>query len=192
MSIHDARARYTRMVIREQFLALLKEKPAAKITVKELCAACDINRATFYKHYRDIFDLMEQLERQLLQELDTLLESQHNRNLVALYVQILTWLEPHGDDWLVLGSGNGDPSFYEKMSRRCCERTYPWLARQQSKLREPEQRMLYAFLSQGTGGILHAWVRGGMQEPVTQVAEFLACATEQLINGLAAQQDQPD
>ncbi len=26
MSIHDARARYTRMVIREQFLMLLKEK----------------------------------------------------------------------------------------------------------------------------------------------------------------------
>ncbi|MCD8366781.1 MAG: TetR/AcrR family transcriptional regulator [Clostridiales bacterium] len=186
MSIHDARARYTRMVIREQFLALLKEKPAARITVKELCAACGINRATFYKHYRDIFDLMEQLEQQILQEQAALPESQHSHNLIDLYVQILTWLEAHGDDWLVLGSGNGDPSFYKELSRCCCERAYPWLARQQSKLRESEQRMLYAFISQGTGGILLDWVRGGMQEPVTQVAEFLACATEQLINGLAA------
>ena len=51
MSKTDARVRYTRRVIKESFLALLHEKPINKITVKEVCEAAEINRATFYSHY---------------------------------------------------------------------------------------------------------------------------------------------
>lgn len=62
----DARVRYTRMRIREAFLACLAEKPVSKITVKELCDMAEINRATFYKHYADPFDLLDKLEGEAL------------------------------------------------------------------------------------------------------------------------------
>lgn len=47
----DARVRYTVHMIQNVFLELLKEKPVAKITVKEICEHAEINRSTFYKHY---------------------------------------------------------------------------------------------------------------------------------------------
>ena len=41
----DARVRYTVHMIQNIFLELLKEKPIAKITVKEICERAEINRA---------------------------------------------------------------------------------------------------------------------------------------------------
>ena len=41
----DARKRYTQMVLKQSFLKLLKEKPVNKITVKEVCALAQLNRA---------------------------------------------------------------------------------------------------------------------------------------------------
>ena len=62
----DARKRYTQMVLKQSFLKLLKEKPVNRITVKEVCAPAQLNRATFYAHYSDCFALMESIENELI------------------------------------------------------------------------------------------------------------------------------
>ncbi len=62
----DARVRYTQRVLKESFLSLLREKPINKITVKEVCELAELNRATFYAHYSDCFELMENIEQELL------------------------------------------------------------------------------------------------------------------------------
>ena len=71
----DARVRYTVHMIQNVFLELLKEKPVAKITVKEICEHAEINRSTFYKHYQDVYDLMEKLENEAVEAFEKLLDS---------------------------------------------------------------------------------------------------------------------
>lgn len=61
----DRRTLYTRMLIREALYELLKDKHLAQISVKEICERADINRATFYRNYMDIYDLYEKLEEEL-------------------------------------------------------------------------------------------------------------------------------
>lgn len=63
---NDARARYTKRRIRECFFELLKDTPLNKITVKSICDKAEINRTTFYRYYSDPFDLMEQIEYELI------------------------------------------------------------------------------------------------------------------------------
>ncbi|HIZ78592.1 MAG TPA: TetR/AcrR family transcriptional regulator [Candidatus Lachnoclostridium stercorigallinarum] len=58
----DIRVEKTKRSIVSAFLELRAEKPLEKIRVKELCGRAEINKSTFYAHYRDIFDLAEQLE----------------------------------------------------------------------------------------------------------------------------------
>ena len=70
----DARVRYTVHMIQNVFLELLKEKPVAKITVKEICGHAEINRSTFYKHYQDVYDLMEKLENEAVEAFEKLLD----------------------------------------------------------------------------------------------------------------------
>ena len=65
----DLRAVRTRTNIYNAFLALRAKKPLEKITVKELSQAAMINKATFYLHYQDIYDLSNQLEDQAIDQL---------------------------------------------------------------------------------------------------------------------------
>ena len=57
----DRRIRYTKKIIKETFLNLLEEKELNKITVSEICRISDINIATFYKYYLDLFDLFDKI-----------------------------------------------------------------------------------------------------------------------------------
>ncbi len=173
MNIHDARARYTREIIRQRFLELLKEKPVAKITVTELCGACQINRATFYRHYQDIYDLLEQSEQKLFMDLKTLLENERYTNLPAFFVQLLSFLKAGKGDWLILGSENGDPKLFSQLSAQVYQQLYPKFRLSLAGLEESEQKMLYHFLVQGSGSVMHDWVGNGMQEPVEEVADFM-------------------
>ncbi len=49
----------TKSMIADNFIELLKTNTIEKITIKMLSEKCDINRQTFYYHFRDIYDLME-------------------------------------------------------------------------------------------------------------------------------------
>lgn len=64
----DLRVEKTRRIIRETVLQLLCEKPLQKITISEICARAEINRKTFYRHYRAVDDVIAQLEDGLLGE----------------------------------------------------------------------------------------------------------------------------
>ena len=68
MENKDYRVRVTKMLIRKEFTQLLKEKPVQSITVRELCERTGINRSTFYNHYQDVYDLLEQIENEMLGE----------------------------------------------------------------------------------------------------------------------------
>ena len=79
----DLRTRYTRQVITDAFLQLLRQKPVERITVKEVCALAQINRSTFYRQYKDCFDLMEQLEQRGLELLEELLQATQAQGTAA-------------------------------------------------------------------------------------------------------------
>jgi len=65
----DRRVRYTKMVLRESLLALMKQKAISKITPTELCRHADVNRNTFYAHYSSPYDLLIQIESELYEEI---------------------------------------------------------------------------------------------------------------------------
>ena len=69
MNEKDLRVRRTKESIINAFIELRAKKPLEKITVKELADLAYINKATFYTHYHDIYDLEEQLEIETIQSL---------------------------------------------------------------------------------------------------------------------------
>lgn len=77
----DLRIERTRKCIKDAFIELRKIKPLEKITVKELAALACINKATFYSHYNDIYDLSEQLENETINSI--LCSIPHIKSLVS-------------------------------------------------------------------------------------------------------------
>lgn len=64
----DRRTKYTKNIIKESLLKMVKKKPFEKITVTEICKMCEINRGTFYIHYCDLYDVLDDLLDEMFQE----------------------------------------------------------------------------------------------------------------------------
>lgn len=166
----DMRVRYTKMIIKSSFVALLKKQPVNRITVKKLCDLAEINRSTFYKHYLDIYDLMEKIEEEFTDNLKKILLSEKNKSPKEILTLIMKNLKDN-DDYYVLFSENGDPDFPKKLFEICysidevhknfCE-----------NIPENKRKFYYQFIAQGCGGILNQWITGGMKEPIEETAEF--------------------
>lgn len=65
----DLRKRKTKRAIKDAFLQLRAKKPLERITIKELSDLAEISKATFYLHFRDIYDLSEQLQMEVVQDI---------------------------------------------------------------------------------------------------------------------------
>lgn len=62
----DLRVERTRKNIYNAFIELRAKKSLEKITVKELAELAYINKATFYSHYQDIYDLSDKIEDEII------------------------------------------------------------------------------------------------------------------------------
>ncbi len=71
----DRRCRKTRKAIRHALLALLGEKDAPQIQVKELTDAADISRKTFYAHYQEPAEVLGEIEDEVVLRLEASLDS---------------------------------------------------------------------------------------------------------------------
>ncbi len=65
----DLRIQRTKNAIKTAFLELRNKKSIEKITVTELTKLANINKATFYLHYSDIYDLSDEIENGLIDEI---------------------------------------------------------------------------------------------------------------------------
>lgn len=66
MSQKDMRVRRSHKLIREAFLILLTEKDFESITVQDIADRAMVNRATFYRHYQDKYDLVIRIANDML------------------------------------------------------------------------------------------------------------------------------
>ena len=79
----DRRAKRTAMQIKDTMFSFMQKKAIHEITVSEICKECQINRATFYDHYRDVFDLVQDMELDMIHALQELMDSVSPEELEA-------------------------------------------------------------------------------------------------------------
>ena len=66
---NNRRVRFTRSALREALIDLILEKPLVSITVKDICARADINRSTFYLHFKDVTDILRTTEDEIIEHM---------------------------------------------------------------------------------------------------------------------------
>ena len=65
----DRRVRKTKAQLREGLARLMQKKSIKEISVKELVDEVDINRSTFYLHYTDIYQMLQKIEEDAMQNI---------------------------------------------------------------------------------------------------------------------------
>ena len=59
----------SKRLIREALISMMKEKPFDKITITDIVRTADINRGTFYAHFRDIDEVLTSIRELAFSEL---------------------------------------------------------------------------------------------------------------------------
>ena len=57
--MEDKRVKKTKKLLKNTLVELLEEQPFEQISVTNLCSKADVSRITFYTHYNDKYDLLE-------------------------------------------------------------------------------------------------------------------------------------
>lgn len=175
--------RYTKKVIRDAFLSLLREKNVKQITVTELCRLADINRATFYKHYRDAFDLLEQLEAGALDHLRNAAQQIQREDAMGHFIRLLERAREHHEEFTVIASENGDPHFPQRVSACLYEAARDTVFRHLPAGSEEQKALTCCFLEGGGSGVLNFWLRGGMSQEPEEVARLIFRLSEAVMRG---------
>ena len=120
----DLRVKRTELYIKNAFLHLLSEQSFEKIQVNDIAQRAMINRSTFYLHYRDKYDLLEQLKEQLIQDIAGYTDSL-NRDMVFVCRQehtplphllaLLSYVETFPAFFQL--AADSDPSFYRRIGQ---------------------------------------------------------------------------
>ncbi len=172
----DRRVRYTRMVLKKSLITLLEQKSIEKITVKEICGLADLNRSTFYAHYKDPYDLLRQIEEELLSELDIHFKKLNfidsESETFQLMKTIFEYIVANADLCRALMGEYGDIAFQKEIMMIIQEqRMVEWERRKEL---DPEM-VQYATLFgvSGSIGVIQKWLQSGMTKTASEMAEFI-------------------
>ena len=180
----------TKEKIKCAFTQLLKEKGMDALTVSDIARRSNINRGTFYLHYIDKYDLLEQLENKLIEDLTRILLKDNgtvNFNdplSIIPYDCILDTLYYVKSDFefvqALVGKG-GDPFFVEKF-KKILEQLIFSMVEKSDKLKFslkgiPQDYANEILLASVTSIILLWMKKGGVESP-EEIAEMLSKAKE--------------
>lgn len=179
----DARVRYTKMVIKDCFIELLKIHPINKITVKDVCEAAEINRATFYKHYNDCFDLLKQIEDGLIADLQQLVQESQYTDSTDIFKRMFDKIKEDGTLYITLVSDHGDNTFPNRILNLCYEQMNASFENQFPNMSDSKRKWLYYFSASGCSGLLSHWINTGMQEDAAELSEFIGGLLNRINSG---------
>ena len=178
----DRRVKYSLMVIKESFIKLLKEKPISKITIKEICDDADVNRATFYAHYSDQYDLLHQIERELIDGINHYLNGHDLNDIseapVEMLEKILEYIKDNSELFDLLLNSNGDIQFQQEVTKIIGQQHFSSMTADKDIT-----EYMFLFFANGTIGVILKWLEDGMKKPVREMAELILRLS---INGRAS------
>ena len=169
------KVRYTRMVLQDSLIELMKQKPISKITIKEICETADVNRTTFYAHFSDQYDLLHAIEEQILsyakEKLITLIKTDKTE-AQKIIESIFEYFMENNDHAQVLMSEQGDIDFQKKLFAL----VYEYCGQISDYAKHGAMagdEYYFVFAVNGSVGIIQHWLKTGLKKTPKEMSDFL-------------------
>lgn len=116
MRENKGRINKTKKDIMDAFWKLYCEKRIEKITVKEVTKNAGYNRSTFYEYFIDVYDVLEQIENEVIPLKDELPPFTMQNIEIGMPIDIfMNFYDQNSEYYFVLLGDNGDPAFAGKL-----------------------------------------------------------------------------
>lgn len=174
----DRRVRKTKKLLRDGLAQLMNEKPIKNITVRELSELVDINRGTFYLHYKDIYDMVESIQNEMFEEFYKVFDEYEvdgsKKTLTSVLADIFEHIAAESDIVVALIGKNGSALFVDRLKNIVKEKCLSSMYYEMNVGKTTELKYFYHFAVSGFIGIFQEWLNGGMKETPQEMAEITA------------------
>jgi AcrR family transcriptional regulator len=183
----DRRILRTKRMIRDALTILMEEKGFEGITVRDLTEQADINRGTFYLHYHDKYDLLEQSEEEVLNGIEKLISDLDPKEALKFneqdeplpfIVKLFEHFLANSSFMKVVLGPRGDASFQVKI-KELIKKTFLRNLKTNKKNEEMlvPVEFLIAYVSSAHLGVIQHWLKSGMVESPSEMATILSRIT---------------
>ncbi|MBU8677705.1 TetR/AcrR family transcriptional regulator [Bacillus subtilis] len=171
----DRRSIKTKSAIKHAFLELLQEKEINKITVSELSKEADIGRGTFYLHYKDVFELYEQIEDEIFQQLGSIYDasfpSDDPLNILTFIEKTTEYIYQNIEIFTLLTKPKMNVLSINKLKEFFKTKMIEELSMIQSAKSITEiEKFETTFIVSGVVGIIEEWINNGMIKTPTCIS----------------------
>ena len=174
----NRKVQYTRMVLADSLIELMRTKSFEKITIRELCELANVNRSTFYLHYEDIYALLRYIEEDTLTWAQAFVEELNESHMegegatVRSLERLFECFVENSKYLQVLMSERGDPDFQKKIfsaAYQMCD-----LSSEHSGFTVPfSEDLRFIFIVNGGVGIVQHWLKNGLKESPREIAKVI-------------------
>jgi AcrR family transcriptional regulator len=171
----DRRTIKTRKAIYNALMELLIEKPLHKITVQDISTTADINRATFYKHFLDIYDLYDQMEQDILIEWGMLVLKLQELRSKEFFDNLAGYVEKNQNVFKMVFSSNAPGQLRAKFEK-ILDGLLKKIESEKKGANLKDIKLTYQtwYRSQGCIAILTKWVEDGLVQPKDFIVKTLS------------------
>lgn len=180
----DRRITRTRIAIRNAFVSLIEEKGFDGLTISDIAARADINRGTFYLHYRDKYELLERTIDEVVQDFENIVigtkplttpDFASTDQPLPIIVETFHYIKANERLIRALFSLSGANNLIMKIRKEMNKNLIPRLQNGQNEenFLVPKEYLI-AYIMHAHLGIIQSWLESGCQETPQEMAAILS------------------
>ena len=167
----DRRVTMTKRMLKDALIEMLREKDIYQVSIRELCQRADVNRSTFYKYYGSQFDLLADMEDDLLGFLSKTI-TEHASNPERIIETACEYIESHLEFARLIINNNVDPLFPQKLFALSALREET-LKKFSGEQNEAMMEYFYNYITYGSYRIFCVWLNKEKRESPEEIARIL-------------------
>ncbi len=186
----DRRTRKTKAQIKVALIELMAQKDITKISVKEIAERADINRGTFYLHYYDIYDVLEQIQNEFIETINQILDECPPHAILntplILFEKITTIIEKDLPYYRKMMSNKYSFELHEKIKGIITDKLTTGSPLYADYAKDPRYRFAVVYIVSGTCDYFREWI---LSENRVPLSELNAIIEKLILGGLTGLQN---
>lgn len=187
---NNQRTRLSKILLKNALMDLLSEKGSVtKISVRELCERADLNRSTFYAHYSEPKELLEEVEAELLDATREHLQKIGAENDIGAHRYLLSFLmyiKENDKPFRTLLIDAGDPEFRSKFMQQSI---IQFVENLNISFPKDQEQYIYSYILNGSTGVIIQWMRSDYSIDENALVDLLFFINQSALEDLATKKN---